>query len=577
MSASSPPEITLELTGGSLTIRTVEAIYHIHVALAASGGQAALPAGSAPAALPPTAPQAPPPAAKSDDNWDDLDIPDESAPLPDFGEPPEGPPPAEGAADAPEDEEYYRQLSHDMFREVGRLARRLSMSIRDVKVERIEGVDLESVGVQLEDAKDQLENVVKMTEQATLKIMDLGEDIQNAIDTARGIMEQISTSGEGEDAPDEGGGEAEEARQRLEEAVSALSRYLADLGQEPLAPILEQAQALQAELAQAPAPAPEPAPVEEAAPAEPPAPSGPYYNFPMDLVFQTTYEMCTNETVKKHVKAMWDAAAKSFDAAAIEAGMNKLVTEEPDEDNFLNLDLKGVLKTLFQATSEDRYKQVLKKMATTVDQIFLEPSLPLEAIPAEAPAAPAPAPKPAPKPAPAAPAGPAPETLAKLEALVNSLQEAADKLTPPETPDDLPGLLQSALEAGQAAAGNVLHPELVEKLDKVMGVIFSSVNSIIEALSFQDLSGQTIYRIVKLLTEFQVQLLAMVVSFGSKLKTKEEKQEVDVEESERMAQQEVEQALSSLGVTEGEEEGEAAEASQLDQDSVNSLLDSLGF
>ena len=82
-----------------------------------------------------------------------------------------------------------------MLREVGRLARRLSMSIRDVKIDKIPTVDLQSAGEQLELAKDQLEDVVKMQESATNKIIDLGEEIQRAINKSRGIMEKISRAG----------------------------------------------------------------------------------------------------------------------------------------------------------------------------------------------------------------------------------------------------------------------------------------------------------------------------------------------------------------------------------------------
>ncbi len=551
MAASNPPEITLELTGGSLTIRTAEAIYRIVVS-AGGGGQApALAAEPAAPALPQTPASTPQAAAAGDDDWDDLELP----------EPPDHLPPVEKAEGAPEDEEYYRELSHEMYREVGRLARRLSMSIRDVKVDKVDGIDLESAGQQLEQAKDQLESVVKMTEQATMKIMDLGEDIQKAINKARGIMEQMNTAEE-TPAPEGEDSAAAQVREELSQALAQLKEYLEKLGQEPLAPLVEQAKALQEELAQAGA--------DQSPPSQPepePEDSGPYYQFSLDLVFQTTYEMCTNDTVKKHVKAMWDLAAKSFDQKLIERELNKLVTDPPDEDNFLNLDLKGVLKALFQATKEDRFKQVLKKMAGTVEQIFLEPTLPLEAVPGKAPA---PAKKAAPPPA---PAGPSPETLAQLEGLVNQLQETARELAPPQVPD-LEELLQKLLESLPARAGGGVSPELVEQLGEVMSVIFTSVNSIIEALSFQDLSGQTIYRIVKLLTDFQVQLLAMLVSFGTKLKTKEEKKEIDVEESEKMAQEEVDKALAAIGLD--EEEGEA-EPSKLDQDSINSLLESMGF
>jgi hypothetical protein len=294
------------------------------------------------------------------------------------------------------------------------------------------------------------------------------------------------------------------------------------------------------------------------------------------VVFQTVYELCTNETVKKHIKAMWDAGAQGFDQAKVEESLNSIAPEAPDEDNFLNLDLKNVLKAIYQATGQERFQQVLKKMASTADQIFLEQTLPLEAMPAPVQEAPAPPPAPAPAPAPAAPAGPDPALLAGLEELLGEIQAVASALAPPALSGDLQAMLDRLLAAQVASCSvNVVEPGLLTELDATMSVIFGSVNSIIEALSFQDLSGQVIYRIVRLLTDFQVSLLAMVVSFGSKLKAKAAGKGMTTEQSEKMAQREVDKVMESLGVH--DESQEASDAAKLDQDSVNNLLDNLGF
>ncbi len=272
--------------------------------------------------------------------------------------------------------------------------------------------------------------------------------------------------------------------------------------------------------------------------------------------------------MKKHIKAMWDAGAQEFRAAPLAEALNQLAPETPDADNFLNLPLKEVLKALFGATDNDRFKQVLKKMASTVDQIFLEQSLPIEAMPAQA-AVPAAAPA-----APAAPAGPDPKLVLRLEALVASLKEAAAALAPPALPLDLTALLERAV-AGGGVVANQVEPQMRNELEKTMSEVFTYVNSIIEALAFQDLSGQTIYKIVRLLTEFQVQLLAMVVSFGSKLKTKETDQRITTDQSEKLAQEEVDKVMSTLGVA-----ADAAEETgpgKLDQLAVNDLLANLGF
>ncbi len=517
--ASNPPEITLEIDSGSLTIRTAEAIYHVLVV----GGRA----GAAPVSATPVLAPAPPRPAL--------------APL---AEPPSDlDREIKAAQGAPEDEEYYRELSKDMYKEVGRLARRLSMSIRDVTIDKVD--DLHSAGDQLESAKDELEKAVKMTERATLKIMDLTEGIQDAVSKTKKVMQQL----DGNVAP-----EASPAATETEAApdLSQLGSFLQGLKQNPLAECLDKAQELVAALQSAPA---------GPAVAAPAAQAGPAYDFPLDLVFQTMYELCTNEAVKKHVKAMWDTAEQTFDPVKLEAGLNQVAAQSggPDEDNFLNLSLKEVLKSMFQATAKENFQQILKKMASTADQIFLEPSLPLEAMPKAQDAAPAATSAPAP----AQDNGPA---LSLANALLQALQAKANTLNPPDVPD---------LSQLGGAAGGCVNPALLAQLHDSMGEIFGHVNEIVETLSFQDLAGQTIYKTVKMLTDFQVQILALLVGFGTKLKTKEEAPaKVDAAQSEAMAQEEVDKALTAVGAKEGDGEDSMG---KLNQDSVNDLLGSLGF
>lgn len=569
--ASKPPEITLELSGGSLTIRTDQAIYRVKV----QGGGAAGPA------LPPAQSQAALPAGQElGEDWDAL---------------PEAPPPTQ-VGDREED--YYRELSHDMYHEVGRLARRLSMSIRDVSRNQIDSIDFESAGQQLESAKNQLEDVVKMTESATMKIIDLGENIQEAVDEARRIMQMVNPAKEdGEEPEPVDSEEFEAAQQRLTEGLEELTTYLQGLGDASLDQVVAQAEDLLAQLNQAaegggpaaPAPEPEPEPEPEPAPAQ-------RWQFQVDVILQTIYELCTNETVKKHIKAMWDAGESEFDKTTLAPKLDALAPDEPDEDNFLNLNLKEVLKALFQSTSNERFQQVLKKMASTLDQIFLDNNLPVEAMEAPADQAAPAAPKqqaPAKTAEAAAPAQDGvlvpSEVLDQAQALVEQLKQAAGSLATPPEQTDLRELIDQVLQASRdTQACNVVDPQLLAQLDNTVEMIMGSVNGIIEALSFQDLAGQMIYRIVRLLTDFQVQLLAMVVSFGSKLKARETGAAVSPDESDRMAQEEVDRMMHDIKAPRPEagaapEEGEAAEegdedaVSKLNQDAVNALLEGMGF
>jgi chemotaxis regulatin CheY-phosphate phosphatase CheZ len=56
----------------------------------------------------------------------------------------------------------------------------------------------------------------------------------------------------------------------------------------------------------------------------------------------------------------------------------------------------------------------------------------------------------------------------------------------------------------------------------VLRRIHDSYTRILEALSFQDLSGQRIFKIVRLISELQLKLLSLLVSYGTKFKIKKE-------------------------------------------------------
>jgi len=72
----------------------------------------------------------------------------------------------------------YKEISEEMFKDIGRLARDLSISIKDLPSGYQKEVDFEKAGLDLESAKTMLEEVVNMTETATMTIMDISEDMQ---------------------------------------------------------------------------------------------------------------------------------------------------------------------------------------------------------------------------------------------------------------------------------------------------------------------------------------------------------------------------------------------------------------
>jgi chemotaxis protein CheZ len=115
----------------------------------------------------------------------------------------------------------------------------------------------------------------------------------------------------------------------------------------------------------------------------------------------------------------------------------------------------------------------------------------------------------------------------------------------------------------------------IESTDKLIKNIIISISRILESLSFQDLSGQQIKKILSVLSSVQVQLLSMLVTFGVKLKKKGEYESLAVGEKEDLVHQEVDKMKSKVSddVWEAEEEGEGP----LNQDAVDDLLAELGF
>jgi chemotaxis protein CheZ len=115
----------------------------------------------------------------------------------------------------------------------------------------------------------------------------------------------------------------------------------------------------------------------------------------------------------------------------------------------------------------------------------------------------------------------------------------------------------------------------IESTDKLIKNIIINISRILESLSFQDLSGQQIKKILSVLSSVQVQLLSMLVTFGVKLKKKREYESLAVGEKEDLVHQEVDKMKSKVSddVWEDEEEGEGP----LNQDAVDDLLAELGF
>ena len=240
---------------------------------------------------------------------------------------------------------------------------------------------------------------------------------------------------------------------------------------------------------------------------------------------------------------------------------SKAVKYEADSDNFFTVPMSDVFASLFKACKDKGIANLLKKMDAGQSSIFLDQTIPLAVPPVEeieveiAPPADAAAVVAAP---PDPRLGEVKELLVQANEVLATLPEKTHGLRLP------PGCSTMTLEDQR---------EIFQRIEDAFGIaanISSDVSKITEALSFQDLSGQQIMKIIKLLSDFQIQLIALVVSFGSQLKHKEMNKDITLEESKKLAQDDVDSYINKLSGT-GEGGG------VLDQLTVNKMLEEMGF
>jgi chemotaxis regulatin CheY-phosphate phosphatase CheZ len=471
------------------------------------------------------------------------------------------------AAEEGVSDQFYKEISEEMFNEIGKMARDLSISIKTPLEDDMKNVDISQAGVDLESAKGKLQNIVEMTEKATMEIMDISENIQEGCDEIKKHLTEIQKiefigrlEKEGhEEAP------AESNNEILVEDIDAVIDREEKLKQELLNLPLQPA----AEEAKEPVPEPVPEPV-----AEPETKTVKVYSFNIDVVFQTLYELCTNEQVKLHIKAMRGEVDNAFAIDNVLKDFSKMAPTVDVEDNFFNFSLPDILKILFQHSKEEKYSKTLKKMHQSAASIFLDQILPIEGSVEEKEVQ---SEKKAEEPkennaSAATPDNPLTGIIKLIDENIEKLKAHRDKLS------NMP------VVSSTASSEQNLHKkdqkkliDAIESTDKLIKTIIFNISRILESLSFQDLSGQQIKKILSVLSSVQVQLLSMLVTFGVKLKKKDEYESLAVGEKEDLVHQEVDKMKSKVADDVWEDEAEGERGGPLNQDAVDDLLAELGF
>lgn len=107
------------------------------------------------------------------------------------------------------------------------------------------------------------------------------------------------------------------------------------------------------------------------------------YLFNLDTVFQTIYELCTNETVKTHIKNARAKADEIFDKDVFYNAISPKVSNYPEDDGFLNVPMTDIYTALGLACSDKGIANLLVKMDKQQADIFLDQFLLMEIPPKE--------------------------------------------------------------------------------------------------------------------------------------------------------------------------------------------------
>ncbi|MGL4208388.1 MAG: protein phosphatase CheZ [Candidatus Adiutrix sp.] len=498
---------------------------------------------------------------------------------------------------------FYKELSEELFDKVGQLARQLSVSVENLPGQ-LSPHDLGATDQKLENAKGQLEEIVKITEQASMTIMDTADHIQSDMEQLKNqlnVLQQLNLMTANEPLPNEQIlDQAPLSPENISETINpetlspeTLSPEHAPASKSSLPDFLDKLAQLSNLINNFEMPkgtsGPESSPL---AVTPPPALDSltmvETTEFNVDVVFQTLYELCTNESVKDHIKLMRENRSEAFNEIEIAEKLSELSVNVENEDGFFNFPIPAILKTLYGAASSDDYKATLKKMNQTAASIFLDSVLPIEgeikeiAVPTEVP-------PPAPNLNVETPMAEqsASEAIALApnfqlaKELIYALEQSAANLAPTAidpAPKKLPPLTADSPYTTILKQDQNTIIETVTLTHTLIQQTETHLTRILESLSFQDLSGQRIMKVVSLIGDIQKQLLAILISFDTKIKVHLENtvEEIEPEQANKMAQDEVDKAMEKVSVHPSELLGPGAESS-LDQGAVNDLLAQLGF
>jgi chemotaxis regulatin CheY-phosphate phosphatase CheZ len=402
---------------------------------------------------------------------------------------------------------------------LGKLAKDINLSIQDLSLAELIQTSMGSPGEHLDQARNQVTDVLLMTEQATLNIMDLVEEIREdcqSVQTKLLSLAESQDSQEGEEFATASSPEGTEEQSLWDQVLSqaeALDRLMhsGELGgASPVAGV----------------------------------PS-----FSLGDILQIILEFCTNEKVKQHLRAVQSKQDAVFRGPEAERALSLLAAGAPREEGFYQLPLEPVLELLKSHCEDERVRDLFTKMASSADKLFPVTALPLEAKGVEEEFA---------DESPEFPGNP------DIESRWDQMRQTLKLLSEHR---------QAAIAGGAGGRQGATDVQMV--LDTV-DRITKNLSRIIEALSFQDLSGQRLLKILKIIRQLQVQVLTLLVAAGDRLQTKLDDQALAFKESDQ-AREELDRLLTSFAPGADQCAAVAPAEQPLDQTAINELLTTMGF
>ncbi len=274
-------------------------------------------------------------------------------------------------------------------------------------------------------------------------------------------------------------------------------------------------------------------------------------SFKLRDVLQILLEFCGTEAVKPHLKSVLGQYENLFRVDEAEQSLQRLALELPQEDGFYQFPVSKILESLNVSCTDERVQELFTKLLASASKIFPMSTLPVEAQPGDR----------------IPEAKPLPEVLERWREFFAACQDLAKN-----TQESASAAIEAEIE--EAPSGGAK-----EALD-TMERISTSLSGITEALAFQDLSGQRLLKVLKILRQLQVQVLTLLVAAGNKLKGNIEGKEISFTRSEISAQEELDRMLHTLTLASQDDshlEQAIAQQEPLNQEAINDLLTSMGF